>query len=349
MEAQFTGVGSRERPAAFHFGSEKWRHAHLAYVHTWRVDPLQAWLEDLPPWDGVERLDAMLHKTLGAGIDDPLARWASAYLCCGVVWRTYKPGYKLDVTPVLWGSSQGTAKTTLLEWLLPEMTGQPLYGTIRLSDSNKEKLEGMQGRALLEFSEMSGSTKAELENMKAFLSSRWDSVRLSYRRNSETMYWRCIFAATTNRQGSLPNDPTGNRRWAVIPTPGSLGYKGVIAWLDEHRRQLWAEALTRYHDGISPHMPTELEAIQAERNEQHRDRDDLLEGAIETLPTTGDGLTMESIVRHIEHVGVGRVSPRAVSAMLDARGWEQRRERQGGAQVRIWYQPVKTDPESDPI
>ena len=44
-----------------------------------RRDPFRDWLETLPPWDGVQRIDGLLTKLFGAE-DDPLARWASRYI-----------------------------------------------------------------------------------------------------------------------------------------------------------------------------------------------------------------------------------------------------------------------------
>ena len=101
-------------------------------------------------------------------------------------------------------------------------------------DDQKAKAEALQGMVLVEASEMTGSTKAEVETIKRFLSRTNDSIRLTYRRDPSPLLRRCMIVGTTNDPRCLPNDASGNRRF--LPVPCTAGDPArTRAYLDEHR------------------------------------------------------------------------------------------------------------------
>ena len=69
---------------------------------------------------------------------------------------------------------------------------------------------------LVEASEMTGSTKAEVETIKKFLSRTNDNIRLTYRRDPSPLLRRCMIVGTTNDPRCLPNDASGNRRFLPV-------------------------------------------------------------------------------------------------------------------------------------
>ena len=59
--------------------------------------------------------------------------------------------------------------------------------------------EALQGRVIVEASELAGLNRAEIEALKAFLTRQDDGgVRLSWRRNPNPMPRRAIIIGTTN-------------------------------------------------------------------------------------------------------------------------------------------------------
>ena len=76
-----------------------------------RRDPFVDWLEALPPWDGVPRIDGLLGRLFGAE-DGTLVRWASRYIGIGAIQRAFQPGAKIDEVPILLGE-QGTGKSAI--------------------------------------------------------------------------------------------------------------------------------------------------------------------------------------------------------------------------------------------
>ena len=84
------------------------------------VNPfLDEWINVLPEWDGTPRLGSWLSDLFEVeDPDDALLVWASRFVFLGAVWRAFKPGTKLDETPILIGP-QGIGKSTAIRMCLP--------------------------------------------------------------------------------------------------------------------------------------------------------------------------------------------------------------------------------------
>ena len=256
----------KNKPLAF--GRTAFEDSFAALLHRVEVDPFLEWLEGLPAWDGEARLDGWLSRVFDVATEQAdLAAWCSRFLPLGATSRTYRPGTKLDEMPVLIGP-QGCGKSTAIRALLPPERDEWFSDGLRLAADDKVRAEALQGRVIVEAAEMAGSTRAERESLKAFLSRTDDgSVRLAYRRNPELMRRRCVMAGTTNDPHCLPADPSGNRRFVAINLRSGLdGAAGVRAYLDDARSQLWAEALHRYHVGEVAYLPADLIAAQTAAN-----------------------------------------------------------------------------------
>ena len=132
---------------------------------------------------------------------------------------------------------------------------------------------------------MTGANKAELTDIKSYISAQYDVVRLPYRRNPETIPRRFALTGTSN-ENVIPNDPTGTRRFVALPVrkgrnDGLDGTTLVRQYLDEARESLWAEALYMYQSGVEARLPSELKSAQRELNEQFRNADSIIEEQIQ--------------------------------------------------------------------
>ena len=263
------------------FSGSGWRQAVNALVQ--EVDPFVEFLEALRPWDRVPRLDGWLDECFHVDPVTPpsLCAWAAPSVPLAAVWRAYRPGTKHDVVVVLVGP-QGIGKSTAFARLFPPSEQDRWFSdALNLSGSDKQRIEALQGRVVVECAEMAGATRADLARLKAFASRTDDGgARLAYRRDPEPRPRRAVIVGTTNDLSCLPNDPTGNRRFVPIAvTAGKVRH--MRAWLDEHRAQLWAEALCRYRAGEPAYLPDELVEPQMTMTERHRDADDVVENRID--------------------------------------------------------------------
>ena len=236
------------------------------------VHPIQNYLKGLV-WDGTPRLDTLLIDYLSAE-DTPYTRAVTRKTFTAAVARIFQPGCKFDYVLVLAGP-QGRGKSTLVAkmsngWYTDSLAG---IGT-------KEAYEGIQGYWLVELGELAAMRKLEIETIKNFISKQMDSYRAAYGRRVEDHPRQCIFIGTTNSTAFLRDD-TGNRRF----WPVRLGERppAKTVWGDLTQPvidQLWAEAVTYYHDGEKLILPPELVA-KAEEQQKDFVEDDPRRGLVE--------------------------------------------------------------------
>ena len=318
-----------------YYSGERWTISLGSILSKNTCDPFRVWLGSLPEWDGVERIGNVLNEAFGCE-DTRLNRWASEFLFKGVVQRTYEPGSKLDEMPVLVGK-QGIGKSSLLSNILPPEEPDWFNNDLHLAADSKTRAEALQGRVIVEACEMSGSSNAELESLKAFLTRQDDGgVRLAYRRNPERMLRRCIIVGTADKHGILPNDPSGNRRFVVVECPRG---SNVEILCDDNRSQWWAEAVN-WHFNRQPNfganLPRDLMTERDQINEQYRSSDVIIEDKI-LEHDWKDGLYSLQKIMGILGVSSDKISDqRRVANALRLTGFETVRVSINGKRARRW-------------
>ena len=221
-----------------------------------RRHPLREYLKSLN-WDGAPRLDRWLIDHAGAK-DDGFVRAVSAKILIAAVERAHIPGSKVDTALVLEGP-QGVKKSTLLRALAPDTSwfAEDLAGAI----GGKDALQGLNGKWIIELSEIAAIKKGTVEDVKAFLTRRVDSYRSPYGRRVADHPRQCVFVGSVNpsADGSWLHDTSGGRRfWPVGVT------KADVEGLAQVRDQLWAEAVHRHKAGEPHWLSEEEEEIAAE-------------------------------------------------------------------------------------
>ena len=179
------------------FGRDAFTDALDAMLYGRESDPLKDYFESLPAVTGRNILPNVLSTRMNVTEGSKeLAVWASKYMFLGVVWRAYEPGTKLDEIPILVGPG-GIGKSMFLTMAVPQdIPG--LYGSgVELSGNPKSLVEGLQGKAICEISEMVGAGTGDMARIKDYISRTDDgAVRLSYRRDPEPTPRRCIMGST---------------------------------------------------------------------------------------------------------------------------------------------------------
>ena len=331
--AQEFRVKTKDGPQPLAWGRDTFGDTLDAMLRRHEVDPLIDWLENLPPWDGEDRLRLLLNHLFDVPPDE-LSMWASRHLVCGVIQRTFEPGNKLDEIPVLIGP-QDIGKSALLRAILPPEMPDLFGDALEWDAPGKTQVEATLGKAIVEVSEMAGRRRAEIEQIKAFISRQDDGgVRLAYATNPEPLPRRFILVATTNNESDLPNDPSGNRRFVPIPATGNRVGR-IEEVIDRHRSQLWAEGMAEYFDGYRANLPRDLMPAQRERAELHRDRDDVLEDAVQDMH--GDGpYPLKVIMQDMLGEAAKGASQHRVARALRNAGWELIRRKREGRVERVW-------------
>ena len=220
------------------------------------VHPVRDYLNGLS-WDGVERLDTLLMRYFGC-TDTLYHREVLSLWMIAAVARVFRPGIKWDYVPVL-GGQQGIGKTTFIRMLGRERW----YGELN-SFEPKVAMEDINGRWIVEITELGATNRNDLEQQKAFLSGQSTTTRVAYARHPVEYKRQCVFIGTTNQQEYL-KDSTGNRRWWPIDCKVTDFID--ITRLESEIDQLWAEAKVRYErDGLrllSKEARTQASAAQS--------------------------------------------------------------------------------------
>ena len=192
------------------------------------------------------------------GTDNPLHATLLKRTLIAAVARVFEPGCKVDTLCILQGD-QGFLKSTFWETLTSKA-----WFTDNLNDAN-EKDEKLKLRRywMLEFSEFETAyRRKEVEQLKAFLSSRIDSLRRPYGRAIEDFPRTSVFVGSTNGQEFL-HDPTGERRYWVIPVKQKI----PIQMLGKERDRIWAAAVQLYRAGEQWWLTAEEDALLTQANQ----------------------------------------------------------------------------------
>lgn len=220
--------------------------------------PIREYLDALPPWDSIPRVDTLLIDYLGAD-DNEYTRAVTRKTLCAAICRVQKPGCKFDSMLVLNGP-QGIGKSTLIS----RLAGEWFSDSLSLNDTkDKTAAEKLQGYWILEIGELAGLRKTEVETLRSFLSRQNDIYRAAFGKRATPHPRQCIFFGTTNAESGYLRDTTGNRRFWPVKTPGG-GIKR--SWdLDEYEiSQIWAEVLEYVNAGEKLYLDANLNVYAKE-------------------------------------------------------------------------------------
>ena len=239
-------------------------------------------------WDGTPRADSLFIEYLGAE-DTPYIRAVTRKALLGAVARIMEPGCKHDHVLVLIGP-QGCRKSTTLSKLGKKWFSDSLY-----TMAGKDAYEQLQGYWIIEMGEMAATKKADLEQIKQFVSKQTDSYRSAYARRTQEHPRQCAFFGTTNDDEFL-RDATGGRRfWPVTVT--DVGRVKGDTLTDETVDQIWAEIVVRYNAGEQWYLSGDIETMAREVQDQHTEmnaKQGLVENFLELpLPADWDNRDLE--------------------------------------------------------
>ncbi len=309
-------------------------------------DPVREFVEGLPAWDGVKRVERLLVERLGAP-DTAYVRAVTRKVLCGAVRRALRPGCKFDYMLIIEGA-QGLGKSSLLA----DLAGEWFTDGVSIGDMARPKdaAEKLQRNWIAEVAELDGMQKTSIEALKAFVTVREDNYRAAYARRAVKRPRRGILVGTVNNVNGYLRDASGNRRF--WPVKATRAYRAGS--MDEAERlQVWAEARA-LEPGEELFLTPELErcAAAAQREAMESDpREGLVEAylsrpvpcdlaswglAQRELFFEGDGGDAGGLVERAEcsvpevwHEALGgaaakatRADSYAVAAMLRRLGWE---------------------------
>jgi putative DNA primase/helicase len=279
-------------------------------------------------WDGTPRLDDWLTVYLGVPSTDLASACGRAFLISCVA-RAMKPGCKVDTMLVLVGP-QGGGKSSALACLVGE-TSWFMDGGIDFN--SKDGSIAIQGRWLVEFSELESLSKASNSTTKAFLTRQEDKFRPPYGRVATSFPRQCVFAGTTNEDNFI-KDATGSRRfWAF-----RCGVIDLSA-LAHVRNQLWAEASAAFDAGEDWWLTSEMEALRREAAEEFHNQDPWTSSVAEWAMSRTQPFTIADVLTTALSMplsSIRRAHQNQVGTILRRLGYTKRRRSIGGVRQFVW-------------
>lgn len=279
--------------------------------------PVRNYLNDLPTWDGVARVETWLMDYCAVSPNDQdHARYISEVgkrWLISAVARVLMPGCKADGVLILEGR-QGAMKSTTLRTI----AGADWFGDSLPPMHSKDASDYLRGKWVIEMAELSNMNKAEVEVVKAFIAREEERFRPAYGRNEISYPRQCVFAGSTNKTDYL-RDETGNRRF----WPVKVGQSCDVQSLGRDRDQIWAETLSMFKDGEIWWLTGDVLKV-AEGQQAARVSQDAWEGDILQYVAMREEVSCATIARDVLNIEVGRVDRAAtnrISAILTGNGW----------------------------
>jgi predicted P-loop ATPase len=164
-------------------------------------------------------------------------------------------------------ADQGVNKTKGFLGLVPKALGKYAKDGLAIKTGNKDSVKIAVSYWLAELGELDATFRqGEIAELKAFLSTEADELRLPYAQGYSKFKRRTAFIGTVNQEKFL-KDATGNRRYLALECE-----RGFPLWTEGEVDQLWAQAWARYQGGAQ-WWPTVAEQavldVNAERFLQH--------------------------------------------------------------------------------
>ena len=275
------------------FSNNEFKSLLHSHDYLTEVDTFYEYLNGLPAWDGVPRvlqlLSTLFHNhpsRIAVPLDHPYAQWASKFLFLAPIQLTCitesnNDQDRVQIRPLFIGD-KWIGKSAMLQVLFPEEYPEWFSSSFTICNSDKEMVQSILGKVVVEVGEMSGLSPNTREKWQQFSSRNVDHVRLTYRPDSEAFPRRCVLICTSNSMAPLPYDPAGWRRDLPILLGKAKG--AVEPYFEEHRDQLWAEGMTFFDQGDRVLIPVHDRRELMQYIAQFQERDDIHGELIEKLP-----------------------------------------------------------------
>jgi len=286
----------------------------------------QDWLNYLK-WDGVKRVDDFFRDIMKAQGEEDYVKATSKNFWISLVARVLDPGCQVDEMVVL-ESKEGTFKTSALLAIAGKW-----YGKAGKDLKNKDFDQGLVGKILVDFSELSSLKNSDIEMVKDMITCREDQYRPSYGRRTEKFPRTCILAGTTNESDYL-RSMTGNRRFNPLPVG-----KVDLAYIKMHREQLFAEAVVRFKAGESWwEFPESAEKVRESRRQVDA-WESVIEDAVGRNPLNSifmqtKDIWIQAFNGDIEKLD--RTTQSRIGKIMRKIGYENVTTTLGGTSIRAW-------------
>ena len=222
-------------------------------------NPVARWLES-KPWDGKDRLSELL-ETVTAKDKHELKNTLIKRWMIAAVASVYLPDGISAPGVLVFQGEQYLGKTMWFKKLVPEHLGLVKDGML-LRPDDKDSVKQACSFWLVELGELDSTfRKADIAQLKSFITSNRDVLRRAYARRESHFARRTMFFGSVNPREFL-HDPTGNRRYWTIEC-AHLDHSHTI-----DMQQVWAQVLDLWRGGEGYYLDSDEVAELNSHNEE---------------------------------------------------------------------------------
>lgn len=287
------------------------------------------WFKSLA-WDNTPRIDNFFVSHLGAK-STPYVNAASKNFWISMVARVYNPGCIMRSMVIL-KSKQMAGKSTAFS-----LIGGKWYSEALESIQSNNFLQSLHGNLIVEFGDLAGMDRAEVNRIKQIISCRKDRFRAPYDRSPTDHLRQCVLVGSTNEGHFLRDDTGGTRFWPI--ETGYIDHAGIA----RDREQLFAEAVARFKGGDNWHiMPTDETEMVQESYRQGDEWEAIISDYLMAAPSFIEReITVVKIAADCLKIPVDRLDKSTqirIARNLSTIGWEKKTKRFGETTKKVWVQ-----------
>lgn len=258
--APFSPINKRELNTfcleAHQVGINCWDKDLQRYIYSTQIEsyhPFRLYMDELPVWDGKERLALLAQRVSGKPI------WIKGFhiwmLALAAQWMGKDQLQANSVAPILISKEQGRHKSTFCRSLMPPQLARYYSDNLKLTaQGNPERLLAEMGLLNMDEFDKYGAQKMPL--LKNLMQMSSLNICKAYQKNFRPLPRIASFIGTSNRTDLL-SDPTGSRRFICIEVEHDIDCTNI-----EHAQiyaQLKAELLSGARHWLSKEEEYELQ------------------------------------------------------------------------------------------
>lgn len=225
--------------------------SHIATQH--KFNPVIEWIFS-KPWDGVSRLNDFFNTVTAVGDDEPIKKTFKETIIkrwmLSAIAAAFGPNGVSARGVLVFTGNQSVGKTNWFKHLVPQSLKLTKDGCL-LDPKDKDSVYQVVSNWIVELGEVDATfRKADIAQLKAFITKNEDTIRLPFRRDPNSFARRTVFYASVNDREYL-SDSTGNTRfWTIEVTALDHSHKVDM-------QQVWSEVYESYKKGESWYLNPE--------------------------------------------------------------------------------------------
>ena len=200
--------------------------------------PFGLYLDELPVWDGIDRLEALARRVSSDSY------WVKGFhtwmLALVAQWQGSTGNHANSVAPILISSKQGCLKSTFCKSLMPGELARYYSDEVDLS-SRGNVTRKMSEMGLLNLDEFDKYPASKMPLLKNLMQMADLVLCRAYQKNYRNLHRIASFIGTSNRFDLL-TDPTGSRRFLCVEVKQKIDctcidHKQIYAQLKQELRE----------------------------------------------------------------------------------------------------------------